>query len=527
MSLRRARPIEEALRQVRDRALGLTNAGRLRRHEPAAHLPVKEQRRLVQLLHACLEPHLGEVIARARAAEIAALYLGLDEEGRARFFQLVATGSAIDPTRVELAADAFHKAVAESEAGRPASTDGPTSQDDNALLLRRADPAVAKAASALREAATPAWDRLFRLFCGLDHGVKFTVDLRADLLAALAAARRGLVAEGFEQALLQRFDNDLRAVLKALFDVGLLQLHRITWQSPAALLEKLIRYEAVHAITSWADLKNRLREDRRCYAFLHPGMPDEPLIFVEVALSTGLAGRIGPLLDLETPITVDDDADSAIFYSISSCQDGLTGVSLGDFLIKQVVTDLARELPGVKHFATLSPIPGFRVWLTDELQRSPVQLLGLLDGEQRTALASLSAIPPTPRNSNGGHRSGLGASGTASGGLARLLDDNSWLDDPATASTARPAIVRLAARYLTSIGEDQRVVDRVGNFHLTNGARVERVNWLANPSQEGVRQSLGVMVNYRYDLDRIERNHTDYVLRGRVAISPAVSRLLG
>jgi malonyl-CoA decarboxylase len=270
-------------------------------------------------------------------------------------------------------------------------------------------------------------------------------------------------------------------------------------------------------------------------------MPDEPLIFVEVALSVGIADRVGPLLDLDSPVTLDREADTAIFYSISACQDGLAGVSLGDFLIKQVVTDLTRELPGLKCFATLSPIPGFRTWLTEELQRSPSQLLGFLDNDQRAALADIARLNSTrdqvaPSDSGDDHaaarssgRNAIGRddAGTAGRGLARVLESTAWVDDPAATASIKPALVRLAARYLTATGEDQRVVDRVGNFHLTNGARIERVNWLANTSLDGLRQSLGLMVNYRYDLDRIERNHTDYVVRGRVSSSPAVGRLLG
>ena len=204
---------------------------------------------------------------------------------------------------------------------------------------------------------------LLRQFNALPEGVKFLVDRRAELLgiAGQDAALRGLA-------------DDLRDLLANWFDIGFLELRRITWESPAALLEKLIAYEAVHEIRGWTDLKNRLEADRRCFAFFHPRMPDEPLIFVEVALVSGIAGNIHALLDEEAPIGNPQTADAAIFYSISNCQKGLVGISFGDFLIKRVADALTAELPRLKTFATLSPLPGFRAWLAAEAEREGVLL---------------------------------------------------------------------------------------------------------------------------------------------------------
>ena len=196
----------------------------------------------------------------------------------------------------------------------------------------------------LRDTLQARWDRLFQLFCSLDGGVKLAVDLRADLLEELSSSPE-----------LAPLEADLHRTLASLFNIGLLNLRTVTWDTPASFLEKLIRYEAVQRTRNNADLQNRLQPDRRCYAFVHPGMPDEPLIFVEVALVVGLASEIPPLLDQTAPVGDPTIADTAIFYSISACQPGLAGVTLGDFLIKRVVADLSKDLPNLRHFATLSP----------------------------------------------------------------------------------------------------------------------------------------------------------------------------
>src|SRR5205823_1486269 len=266
-------------------------------------------------------------------------FLALNPAGRERFLKLLASEfdtdhEAIDRCCAELAA----------ASGTPART---------------------AAERALRAALTAPRVTLLRQFNALPEGVKFLVDRRAELIAINGdnPALRGLA-------------DDLRDLLANWFDIGFLQLQRITWDSPAALLEKLMAYEAVHEIRGWTDLKNRLEADRRCFAFFHPRMPDEPLIFVEVALVTGIAGNIHALLDEAAPIGDPQAADSAIFYSISNCQQGLVGISLGDFLIKRVVDALATELPRLKSFATLSPLPGFRAWLTAEAERKGLLLAG-------------------------------------------------------------------------------------------------------------------------------------------------------
>jgi malonyl-CoA decarboxylase len=280
-------------------------------------------------------------------------------------------------------------------------------------------------------------------------------------------------------------------------------LRRITWNSPAALLERLMAYEAVHAIRSWADLRHRLDSDRRCYAFFHPRMPDEPLVFVEVALMDRIASSIAPLLDESLPVGDPRAADTAVFYSISSTQPGLRGVSFGGFLIKRVVESLLGEYPKLTTFATLSPVPGFRRWLERHLQSGTH---ALLPDRSRGAFAMLA-------NGQDGYaelRSVL-ASGTI---------------DRATSAALEAVLVPLCARYLISEKRDGMPIDAVARFHFGNGARLDRIDWLANTSTRGITESLGIMVNYVYEPSEIEENHEAYYREGRIAVSSTVRKLL-
>ena len=363
-------------------------------------------------------------------------------------------------------------------------------------MLHAADPGERLAAEhALRSALTPPRVTLLRQFNALPEGVKFLVDRRAELIgiAGQDPALRGLA-------------DDLRDLLANWFDIGFLELRRITWESPAALLEKLIAYEAVHEIRGWTDLKNRLEADRRCFAFFHPRMPDEPLIFVEVALVSGIAGNIHALLDEEAPIGNPQTADAAIFYSISNCQNGLVGISFGDFLIKRVVDALTAELPRLKTFATLSPIPGFRAWLSAEAEREEL----LLAGEARAVQAL-----HVDDDEVGSDRL-----------LLDLMERPDWHQDPRIAAALREPLLRLCARYLLHArAPSGRALDPVAHFHLSNGARVERLNWLGDVSPKGLRQSAGIMVNYLYRLGDIETNHEAYRGEGRVVAASSVRGL--
>jgi malonyl-CoA decarboxylase len=434
---------------------------------PRADLPDGDAAQLRQQMQSCLDGSGGEVGARARAAELGRTFLGLNPAGRGRFLRVLATDFDVDRAEIDRRCAALARTPA---ADRPVA--------EIALRAALAAPRV----------------RLLRQFNALPEGVKFLVDRRAELieLADGDPAMRGLEA-------------DLRELLADWFDIGFLELKRISWDSPAALLEKLIAYEAVHEIRGWNDLKNRLEADRRCFAFFHPRMPDEPLIFVEVALVRGMADNIHTLLDETAPHGDPQAADTAIFYSISNCQRGLDGISFGDFLIKRVVDALAAELPKLKVFATLSPTPGFRAWLTQVAGRPDL----LLPAEMRalSALAGSDAEPPA---------------------LEALLDRPDWPRDPAMVAVLREPMLRLCAHYLLQEkGRGGRAADPVAHFHLTNGARVERLNWLADVSAKGLQQSAGIMVNYLYRLADIEANHEAYRGEGEVAAGSAVRHLAG
>jgi malonyl-CoA decarboxylase len=436
---------------------------------PRPDLPEDDIGRLHQQMLNCLDGRGGEVSARARAAALGRSFLALNAAGRERFLRLLAEEFDTDHAVVD---------------------------DCCALVSAAADaPARAAAERALRAALTPPRVKLLRQFNALPEGVKFLVDRRAELLATAAgdAALRGLA-------------DDMRELLADWFDIGFLELRRISWDSSAALLEKLIAYEAVHEIRGWTDLKNRLEADRRCFAFFHPRMPDEPLIFVEVALVDGIAGNIHALLDEAAPIGDPQAADSAIFYSISNCQKGLVGISFGDFLIKRVVDALAIELPRLKSFATLSPLPGFRAWLKAETERGSL----LLAGEAR-ALRALA---------NGSD------DGDADRLLLTLVDDARWTEAAQTVAALREPLLRLCARYLLQArAPSGRALDPVAHFHLSNGARVDRLNWFADVSSKGLQQSAGIMVNYLYRLGDIEANHAAYREEGRVIASATVRNL--
>src|SRR5438132_12270640 len=323
--------LRSAWREIAGSARGVLSGA------PRPDLPPDDAVRLRQQVLSCLDGRGGEVTARARAAQLGRTYLALNESGRQRFLRLLAEEFDTDHAMVD---------------------------DCCALVAAAADHAARAAAErALRTALLPPRVTLLRQFNALPEGVKFLVDRRAELIAM-----------GNGDPGLRGLADDLRDLLANWFDIGFLELQRITWDAPASLLEKLMAYEAVHEIRGWTDLKNRLEADRRCFAFFHPRMPDEPLIFVEVALVSGIAGNIDTLLDEAAPIGNPQAADTAIFYSISHCQRGLVRISFGDFLIKRVVDALTSELPRLKTFATLSPLPGFRAWLAAEAERGDLLL---------------------------------------------------------------------------------------------------------------------------------------------------------
>ncbi|MCM5572214.1 malonyl-CoA decarboxylase [Burkholderiaceae bacterium FT117] len=365
-----------------------------------------------------------------------------------------------------------------------------------ALAQQYAETRSPEALIALQRVADPPRQALLRRLNLAPGGTGTLVAMRARLLERLKG-----------DASLKAVDADFQHLLSSWFNPGFLQLAEVDWNSPAQLLEKIIHHEAVHEIDGWADLRRRLEPDRRCFAFFHPALPDEPLIFVEVALLEEMPSAIAPLLDRKGEPQADADRFRvAAFYSISNCQPGLRGVNLGNFLIKRVADRLKQQFPKLKTFCTLSPIPGFAGWLAkvETLESSrlkPAAVAGLQAGldELRERYGkdwSLLATPPE----EGGAR-------TAE---ARRLDAD------------RQMLHRLCAFFLlhTAPG-DARGSDPVARFHLNNGARLERINPAADLSRKGIRQSHGLMVNYLYDLDEIEANHEKFV-DGRVSASRAV-----
>ena len=411
--------------------------------------PKDADNRVDQLVADCraLVAGQGEASGIALAAEILGRYRALDPADHGAFFRALADDFGPDRERVREAVASF-------------GSDG-----DEARL------------SEIHYASEPRRHELFRRLNRAPGGTAALVAMRADLIQLMN-----------QNPSLAIVDRDFLHLFGSWFNRGFLVLRRIDWSSPAALLEKIIRYEAVHEIGDWDELRRRIDPaDRRCYAFFHPRLVDEPLIFVEVALTLGPPAAIAPLLAEKRAHVAPDKARVAAFYSISNCQRGLAGVNFGNFLIKQVVEEIRRELPAIETFVTLSPVPGFRAWL--ETTEDPAIMA------VKTVALQLAAEDPWP----------------APGAAARL----------------RAALEPLAAYYfLKARRPDGRVLDPVARFHLGNGARLERIDWEGDLSPKGLAESFGIMVNYLYDLDEIERNHEAFVNRGQIAASAAVKKLV-
>ena len=354
-------------------------------------------------------------------------------------------------------------------------------QPDGAALRAAAErylaDGTAEAAAALARAADPPRQDLLRRMNMAPGGIGVLIAMRSEIASRLRSEPE-----------LKMLDADLKHLFASWFNRGFIELRRIDWQTPAAVLEKPIAYEAVHEIKGWDDLRRRLAPDRRCFGFFHPALPGEPLIFVEVALVEGLAAAVQPLLSQDSDEAAAREraarADTAIFYSISNSQDGLRGVAFGNFLIKQVVEELKAEFPQLKRFSTLSPVPGFRQWLGKRL---------LNESDPDAAL-----LP--------------------------LLESDGWWNAPAQSEKLRVPLLRFCARYLTR--QPSIRIDPVARFHLGNGARLERINWLGNTAPRGIRESFGIMVNYLYDVETIESNHEAFVNHGTVIRSADVDALL-
>jgi malonyl-CoA decarboxylase len=394
----------------------------------------------------------GEASGVALAQTLLASYSAVPTTDRLAFLQALADRFGPDRRRIEIAIEAVRQ-----------------EQGTDAL-------------ESLHAAAEPRRQELIRRLNLAPGGTSALVRMREELLEYLP-----------KHPELKCVDADFSHLFSSWFNRGFLVLRPIDWTTPANILEKIIRYEAVHAIQNWDDLRNRLQpDDRRCYGFFHPQLVDEPLIFVEVALTKEIPGAIRPLLDLSRIPIAATEATTAVFYSISNTQKGLGGVSFGNFLIKQVVENLKRELPNLKTFVTLSPVPDFARWLEREHK---IEETACLDPAAKEALV--------------------------------VLDEPGWKDDPEKVEKVRSVLLSAAAYYFLK-GKDPkgRPVDPVARFHLGNGARLERLNFLGDVSAKGLKQSHGLMVNYLYALDEIEKNHEGFAEKGLVAASSMVRKAL-
>ena len=418
---------------------------RSRQNALAAEHPA---RALAEQCRALLD-HRGEATGLALANEILADYEALPADERLRFFERLSEDFEADPKAIIEAAHSF---------------------ESHATFENRS--ALAKAIEAPRQ-------RLFRRLNMAPDGTSRLVRMRGELLS---------VIEGRPD--LKALDSDLRHLLIAWFNRGFLVMDRIDWNSPASVLEKIVTYEAVHEINGLDDLRTRLAEDRRCFAFFHPAMPDDPLIFVQIALTDGPKGAIAPLIAGEREIAEAREADTALFYSISNCHDGLRGISFGNFLLKQVIEELRRDLDNIKNFVTLSPVPGLCQWIANvPADTLPDQIRGEIDAVRDVFAA------PGPLDSD------------------RIPDE------------LESTLLRLCAYYLLNAKRGGEPIDPVARFHLSNGAELDRIHWKADRSSIGVNRSAGIMVNYAYRLKDIEKNHERYFADGEVVASADVRRL--
>ena len=391
----------------------------------------------------------GEASGVARARELLDAYTSASAEVKLHFLTLLAERFGADPKRI-----------------------------DESIAKYVADPSP-ELARQLHEAAEARLQELLRRLNLAPGGTAVLVRMRQDVLRKIAGHPE-----------LKRIDADFRHLFVSWFNRGFLVLKRINWSTSAAILEKIIQYEAVHEINGWPELRGRLDPpDRKCFGFFHPTLVGEPLIFVEVALTRTIPDAIAPLLD-PSRLPIDPKrATTAVFYSISNCQEGLQGVSFGNFLIKQVVEELRREMPHLKTFVTLSPVPGFMQWLSRDANAA------LSEAEQEI--------------------------------LKTIIEQPDWRRTPDVAAKVQPVLQKAVATYLLAAKHSSgKPRDPVARFHLNNGARLERVNWLGDISPKGLREAAGFMVNYLYDLDEIENNHEDFAHNRAIASSRHVRNLL-
>ena len=410
--------------------------------------PSRKLKQIVLLCRSLLSER-GEVSGTRLASEVLLAYQSLTEAERSEFFDSLIREFSPDPVKVGRWGGAYR--------------DEPSAE--NLAQLQRV--------------VEPPRQELIRRLNMAPGGTRQLVAIRSQLLNELDRHPQWAPIEA-----------DLAHLLMSWFNRGFLVLQRIDWSTPAIVLEKLIEYEAVHEISGWQDLRRRLEADRRCYAFFHPALPDEPIIFIEVALTRGITAKVQPLLDPESPVSDPESANCAMFYSITNCQEGLRGVPFGSFLIKKVAEDLGKEFQRIRTFATISPIPGFRAWLAEESSRPQ-------SDSRRATLV----------------------------GLVAKLEGPEWFKEKQLAADMQPQLYPLCAYYLLCAKRGKEPLDPVARFHLGNGASLERMNWLGDTSPSGLERSAGLMVNYVYRLGDVERNHEQYSKEFRISASREIEKL--
>ncbi|KAJ3256900.1 hypothetical protein HDU77_002930 [Chytriomyces hyalinus] len=412
----------------------------------------------------------GDLYKRMKGFECADFYNKLDLAGRTVFLKVLAQQYGPDHASVLEASSALKTAAA-----------------------RGAEKSVAKLEQKLRIALEPLYLQFFMQIYHHPGGMRFILKMREDLLE---------VSKTSQEKGLKEMNDVLKGRVQEWFGIASLDLERITWTSPAAILEKLIKYEAVHEIPSWEALKERLMPGRACFAFFHKGMPLEPLAFVHVSFENAIQRNVQTILD-NPPILRPENASVAIFYTISSPQKGLSGIDLGNFLIKRVVKEIQKKLPNIKTFTTLSPIPGFRNWLETQLNLSSFSGVSLLLPDEASSLEKCSA-----RNDS--------AKGDAL--LKIVLEDGAWMHDAEAARVIKGILMRLCSRYILIEKKRSFALDPVANFHIRNGACVYQLNWMGDSGQKGIAQSYGIMINYLYDLPMVEENNDLYVGKGVITV---------
>lgn len=419
-----------------------------RQTSPPPRGAARSARRAIELCHGLLSER-AEISGSRLANEALEAYQTLDQRGRLAFFESLAQEFSPNPEKVGHAGDAY-----------------------------RSDPSPGNLAS-LQRVVEPPCQELFRRLNMAPCGTQVLVEMRGEVLLEMEA-HPGL----------KPLSGDLAHLFTSWFNRGFLIPRRIDWRTSAEILEKLIQYEAVHQIHGWQDLRRRLESDRRCYAFFHPALPDEPIIFIEVALAGDLCANVQALLDPDSPVLDIQSAEWAIFYSITNCQQGLRGVPFGSFLVKQVVEDLSREFPRIRKFGTVSPVPGFRRWLAGKAE--------------------------------GSHRSpGL----TRYADALASIDQPGWVHDESRRAELEQLLAPLCAHYLLAAKQGKEPLDPVARFHLKNGARLERIHWLGDSSAAGLQRSVGFSANYVYRLAEVERNHQLYIQDHKVRASREIEAL--